>query len=325
MPGAQLYRWDFTFFLPEDVGDTKTDPARWADTVTKALDSLAKHYIFQCERTPTTNRLHMQGYLNLKKKITQGPLGGLLGSTLPGISVRPASTEGTNALQTYTMKTDTRVLGPWMDKTTKSKNLTESDMSNWMIPGIDPRYPLLKYQQMLIEHMEKEHEDRRTIYWLYDAEGNTGKSGIKDNLVARKKTIPLGWMPVVDFRHQVAENKGLPVYIIDLTRQKPKGYSVQDLYAALEDIKGGCFMSTKYKGGMVYMRSPNVWVFSNNLPEMNRLSRDRWIILETYGVPPHIKIREYKDPEKISCQSDVPPEIRTPEQIPKSVNPFKKN
>lgn len=320
MPGGQLYRYDFTYFLPSDEKDPNIET--YAKKVKSVLDKYCKAYIFQCEKTPTTGRLHLQGFVNLVKKYTKDSLGRAFGVHLPGISVRPASDAGTDSLKTYCMKEDTRVLGPWKDVKAEAADAKAKgpDMSDWMIPGIDPRYPFLKYQKLLVEHMTMKHEDRRTVYWLYDANGNTGKSGIKDYLVAKGLSIPLGWMPIVDIRAQVADHKELPVYVWDLTRQKPKGYSVLDLYTGLEDIKGGCFMSTKYKGGVVRMRSPNVWVFSNSLPDFSKLSSDRWVVLELYGLLPNIKIRKYLAPDKISHPSEVPPEITKVSEIPQAPN-----
>ena len=50
-------------------------------------------------------------------------------------------------------------------------------------------------------------------------------------------------------------------------------------YNILESIKDGIAVSSKYNNDIVTFKSPNVLiVFSNSVPNMKQLSRDRWII-----------------------------------------------
>ena len=49
-------------------------------------------------------------------------------------------------------------------------------------------------------------------------------------------------------------------------------------YAGIEEIKNGCFASSKYECDMVIMNTPHVIIFANELPEVDKLSRDRWRI-----------------------------------------------
>ena len=53
-----------------------------------------------------------------------------------------------------------------------------------------------------------------------------------------------------------------------------------NLYRILEDIKDGQATATKYDNDNIRFRTPNtVIVFSNCYPNLNKLSKDRWIVL----------------------------------------------
>ena len=45
---------------------------------------------------------------------------------------------------------------------------------------------------------------------------------------------------------------------------------------SIEEIKNGCFASSKYESKMVIMNSPHILCFANELPDTQKLSRDRW-------------------------------------------------
>jgi hypothetical protein len=50
-------------------------------------------------------------------------------------------------------------------------------------------------------------------------------------------------------------------------------------YQALEQLKDGLAMSTKYEGGQMCMNSPHVVVFANTPPDMEKMSNDRFNIV----------------------------------------------
>ena len=83
----------------------------------KAFEQLGKRFVYQYEKCPTTGNIHLQGYINLKKKVKGGKkLGKLLsGLGLKGVTCKPASNAGKTALQLYCMKEETRVAGPFAD------------------------------------------------------------------------------------------------------------------------------------------------------------------------------------------------------------------
>ena len=67
------------------------------------------------------------------------------------------------------------------------------------------------------------------------------------------------------------------MYIFDISRTVPTG-SMNEIYMALESVKNGYFVNTKYDTGVCCMEIPHVIVFSNHLPKLSALSGDRWKI-----------------------------------------------
>jgi len=49
---------------------------------------------------------------------------------------------------------------------------------------------------------------------------------------------------------------------------------------AVEQIKNGCVFNAKYDSGMKFFPVPHVFVFTNSLPDSNKLSADRLVITE---------------------------------------------
>ena len=55
-------------------------------------------------------------------------------------------------------------------------------------------------------------------------------------------------------------------------------------YGFIEEIKDGNAVSTKYNSSVLDIKIPNtVVVFSNELPDITRMSRDRWTVYSTDG------------------------------------------
>lgn len=124
--------------------------------------------------------------------------------------------------------------------------------------------------------------DRRTIHWFYSIEGNTGKSTFceylhgcnkYDCLCLNGKAADMKY--AISVRHQKKQIKSKTVFILDYPRQSQDYVS----YSGIEEIKNGLFFSTKYESNAIQYNRPHVICFSNQMPELNQLSRDRWNIV----------------------------------------------
>ncbi|AXH75959.1 MAG: putative viral replication protein [Cressdnaviricota sp.] len=129
----------------------------------------------------------------------------------------------------------------------------------------------------------KEEPDDRSIYWYWSKEGNVGKTAFCKYLTVKHEAIALSGKGA-DVRNGICEHlkhKGetpnLVVFPI------PRSYNSDYLsYESIENIKDMYFYSGKYEGGMVCGNAPHLFIFSNNEPDYDKLSEDRWIVREIF-------------------------------------------
>lgn len=141
---------------------------------------------------------------------------------------------------------------------------------------IDP--DKVEWQSNLVNILDQEPDDR-TIYWYWDPIGNKGKSALAKWLCVKKDALIVAGK-AADMKYAVAQKtqkSGYPnIIIMDLPRSMEQYTS----YAGIEEIKNGCFCSTKYESGMVLGPCPHVVVFSNWEPDTSQMSEDRWVVKE---------------------------------------------
>lgn len=235
------------------------------ENVQKTLAVYAKKYIFQLERGEEKKLLHYQCYVNLREKDRPGTLEKKLKAALKldSISARPSSTYGREALKKYCMKKQTAVDGPWADHA--------------IYRGQDLIRDLRPWQQQIVQLTDTTPHPRR-IYWYYDPVGSAGKSSLAKYLYYHKKILTLTIGNAGDLLNMVSKMQGLPAYIFDISRTKGGKTAMSDLYQAIESVKNGYFINTKYETSVCCMAIPHIIVFSNFYPDKNALSQDRWVI-----------------------------------------------
>lgn len=160
------------------------------------------------------------------------------------------------------------------------------------IPGTYPRlhgFPKklkliteLRPWQTEIENIIKQEADDRKIFWIWENEGNVGKTAFAkyicknyNALYCAGKSTDIKYL-IVQYFEQDECNKDDLVCIFDYTRSMENFIS----YEAIESIKNGIFTSTKYETKMVLFNSPHIFIFANFYPDVSKLSKDRWIIKE---------------------------------------------
>ena len=235
----------------------------------KAFEQLAKRYIYQFEKCPSTGSIHLQGYVNLRKKSyhTGKKLAATLsGLGLKGVTCKPASNAGKVALQSYCMKEETRVHGPFADHPIY--------LGQDLVCMRKPR----PWQEEVMNIIKWEPDDR-SIYWIHDETGNVGKSKLLKYLCYKKlaKRVPLG--NATQIKTNVFAQGAHRCYCVDLPRTTGNTESMRDLISALEEIKNGWVSSSMYgKYQELMMQPPHVFVISNDLPNLALMSMDRWKI-----------------------------------------------
>lgn len=139
---------------------------------------------------------------------------------------------------------------------------------------------LYEWQQVLLELLTTTGDDERTIYWVFDEDGNTGKSAFCKYLCFNEPAI------MVDGRSQDIMN-GISNYIekegmapeivcIDCPRHNVGFMN----YGAIEKVKNGHCFNSKYESKQLIFNSPAVVVFANSPPDTEKYSLDRWCIYQ---------------------------------------------
>ncbi len=247
--------WDFTVF-------TETSYVQ----VRSLLKLHCKKWCFQEESCPTSGRAHFQGRISLGLKRRLSGLKKLFLETpldLAHWSVTSCENRDNNF---YVTKDDTRIGGPYAD--------TDDDV---YIPRQIRELPgLLPWQQSVVDISKC--WDTRTVYCIHDPEGNIGKS----TLCTYMRVHRLGFViPFAnDFRDIMRMVMDAPIktcFLIDM----PKAIRKEKLYqmwSAIEEIKNGRAYDDRYKYRECIFDSPQVFVFTNTLPDPTMLSQDRWKI-----------------------------------------------
>lgn len=228
-------------------------------------ESTFDKWIFQIERGSKFGLLHFQGYGHKVVKARPRALGAIWGSDgVPGVEIQCCSTAGVNALKNYAMKKETRESGPWADKP--------------IYMGADLIKNLHPWQQAIKDLIGTKPHDR-IIYWFYDKVGGSGKSSFAKYMMFHHKVVTLTFGDAKDLLFVVQKFQNRPCYMFDLSRTKGGKTSMSDIYQALESVKNGYFVSSKYESDIVLMQTPHVIVFSNHYPDMGALSQDRWRVV----------------------------------------------
>lgn len=135
------------------------------------------------------------------------------------------------------------------------------------------------YQKFILNIIKTEPNDR-DVYWFCDHTGNVGKSSFSKYLVYKHNAIYIdeGDKKDISFyiSEQIKNDKEIEIVLFDIPRANENRCS----YKSIEAIKGGMMFSSKYESGSIIFNSPHLFVFSNFLPEMSKLSNDRWKIFE---------------------------------------------
>lgn len=139
---------------------------------------------------------------------------------------------------------------------------------------------LYPWQTRVIDIIKKS-ADPRAIHWYHEPIGNAGKSALVKYICFHYKAIVLS-NKGADMKYGIVKYKEKhniypDIIIIDIPRSVDLNYFS---YTAVEEIKNGCFFSSKYECDMVMMNPPHMMVFSNEIPDLNKMSKDRWHIHE---------------------------------------------
>lgn len=124
----------------------------------------------------------------------------------------------------------------------------------------------------------KEEPDDRSIYWLHESVGNTGKSTFCKYLCVKHNALLISGkasdMKYGIIKYMEKHGNYPELIILDIPRKLENYVS----YNGIEEVKNACFFSSKYESDMVVGNCPHFFIFANFEPEYQYLSKDRWIV-----------------------------------------------
>jgi len=162
----------------------------------------------------------------------------------------------------YCTKSDTRIGEPYI----KGYKLPKPEITEFK-----------DWQKEILDIIDTDPDDR-TIYWIYDQEGGKGKTKLCRHLCKTRSDTIFVTGKANDMKYAVAEwiqTKDLKVCLLNFTRTVEGHIS----YEGIESIKDGLFFSGKYESKQIIYDPPHVFCFSNFLPAIEALTKNRWVII----------------------------------------------
>lgn len=230
----------------------------------KALN--VKRTIFQLEKAPGTGTLHFQGGAEWSSQMR----GSTLTKRFKGIWLDKLM----DWSMAYGRKTESRVDGPWAFGCVIPRPI--------LFVERDKMYP---WQAELFDRLKEPCLEDRKVLWVWERDGCRGKSSLIKSLqveLGADSVLSLGGDEkdiMFAIRAIVKPQKGpqtadLRVVAFDFER----GHHVP--YDAFGPIKNGSIFSPKYESCNVLFSPVHVVCFANFPPDMDRISADRWEIID---------------------------------------------
>nr|QKN88850.1 MAG: replication-associated protein [Cressdnaviricota sp.] len=274
---------------------------------------IVKYCVCQFEETPTTGRIHLQGFVQLTDKITITTLRSFFPDILGDAHLEKRLGTAEEA-RDYCKKPATRVAGPYefgefsgqgfrsdLDNVAKvfrnggsSRDVAEQMpgmfirfhagikayesimASNPSDDGFIPR----PWQRDLLDQLQRTPDDRK-IFWVKDTIGGKGKSRLARNLILEHNALELSGR-LSDMMHGYVQAKS-KIVIFDISRAAAE--HSDHLYSMAEHLKNGKFFTTKYESKMVVFDCPHVVFFANFMPDFSKWSEDRYNIIDLDSPP----------------------------------------
>jgi len=233
-------------YEPEDI-----------ETLLSLFNHIAYDFVFQQE-CGTNETPHLQGVVSLKKRMRWSEFGLPKDIHWEKVAHVPRCYE-------YCSRPSKRAGACWSLKwpiPAKLEILAEGNFYEW--------------QRNVIKFI-KTKPDNRTILWLWSAKGDIGKSTFCKYLVYTYNAILCGkgqYSDIMNIMFKANMDK-TNLVVFDLPRNNGNKIS----YSALESIKNGLIVNTKYETGSKLFNSPHIIVFSNMSPDVSAMSMDRWKII----------------------------------------------
>lgn len=244
------------------------------DMIFDILKKICTKFVFQEEIGDESKIIHLQGYINFSKKIRLSALKKLISDKIHWEIPR-----NNDACIEYCQKSETSTGKIWKFGFPKEIKIISE---------------LRPFQKDLIEICLNEPDDRSVI-WVYDPIGNMGKTQFLKYMNVKYNAVFSYGGKKNDIINLVFNNKDYllnynnPIMIYSFPRDINNEHISYD---SIEQIKDGCISNNKFECGCFCCNSPHVIVLANCLPNLNKLTMDRWILKTINN---NFELIDYKD------------------------------
>lgn len=222
------------------------------DTLTQLISASDKHALCE-EHCPTTGRIHRHAWISFKNARYWKSIKALL----PTSNIQKAKGDEQAGLK-YCLKE--KLISTNIKEDVPIKIISE--LYDW---------------QKSIEQIVQSQPDDRTIYWIWEPEGNRGKTALIKYLLIKYPFCVFSRATKSADILTIADPKKT-CYVLDFARTQESFAP----YLALEQLKDGLISDSKLKkeSRNIVMNSPHVICFANWPPNTQALSSDRWNIIK---------------------------------------------
>nr|UOF78976.1 rep protein [Cressdnaviricota sp.] len=239
----QLVNWFFTF------NNYYSDNIR---VLEQRFKEICKWYVFQ-EEKGKNGTPHLQGSICLKKKMRWTEFG------LP-TAIHWEKTRNIESAIDYCQKLDSR----------------NGNIYKWGFVIIETITVLKDWQREIETFILNNKPDGRTVHWYCDKVGGMGKSAFCKYMYIKHQSLIIQGGKLSDIMNIIfnTDMSKITSIIVDIPRCNENHIS----YASVECMLNGMITNTKYETGIKCFNPCHIYIFSNFLPEQEKLSKDRWDI-----------------------------------------------
>lgn len=300
---SKTQRWVFTANNP---------PADWEEKARTLSDKIVYAFVGR-EVAPTTGTPHLQGYFEFSgRKMLPGAKKLMKLCGLEGAHLEPAK-GNLEQIQTYNGKTDQNPLTWGTPIPTQGTRTDLQRMRDAAVKGASSlqlgedftaqhaRYHSWVEDQRELARTEREtkrrrieaesvtlrtwqknvwraleEQSKRKVLWCWENKGGVGKSMLADWI----RSMHGAFISVGGKYADIALSYNCEEYVVfDLSREQHERVP----YGLLEGFKNGRVFSGKYASKLKEFKPAKVIVFANFMPELEKMSADRWDIHHVAG------------------------------------------
>lgn len=273
--------WMFTW-NNENVVDYKSDID--LDQLEVFLKTFCDSYVFQVERE---SRTHIQGFFSsFSRKRKQTLLKLFEGvSSIKNLTIERMMGTKEEAYA-YCTKTDTQIEAPrkfGFLMPYKASDLALFQSHDRWYPWQFVIWEKLLESSIYSSSIKITNPNDRTIIWVTDLYGNSGKSKFVKNICYKDNlnVCKLSFGSSAQLRSACISAGQKQIYFIDIPRTLGRDDSINDIISVVEDIKNGFVVTTMYGlHKQLLFEPPHVVIFANFDPPEEKLSSDRWDIYQ---------------------------------------------